>query len=75
MYYLHCIHSPVGATAHSAAIGGESVHALGYQFVDIMVVYKIVDGAEGWVYSRGGIRQLGSGGTDARRRRLGTRGE
>jgi CBS domain-containing membrane protein len=33
MYYLRCIHPPGGATALSAVIGGESVHALGYQFV------------------------------------------
>ena len=33
MYYLRCIHPPGGATALSAVISGESVHALGYQFV------------------------------------------
>ncbi|MGB7930846.1 MAG: HPP family protein [Gammaproteobacteria bacterium] len=33
MYYLRCIHPPGGATALSAVVGGESVHALGYQFV------------------------------------------
>jgi hypothetical protein len=33
MYYLRCIHPPGGATALSAVMSGESVHALGYQFV------------------------------------------
>jgi CBS domain-containing membrane protein len=33
MYYLRCIHPPVGATALAAVIGGDSTHALGYQFV------------------------------------------
>ena len=33
MYYLRCIHPPGGATALSAVVGGESVHALGYQFI------------------------------------------
>lgn len=32
MYYLRCIHPPGGATALSAVLSGESVHALGYQF-------------------------------------------
>ena len=33
MYYLRCIHPPGGATALTAVMGGESLHALGYQFV------------------------------------------
>ncbi len=33
MYYLNCMHPPGGATALSAVIGGESIHALGYGFV------------------------------------------
>jgi CBS-domain-containing membrane protein len=33
MYYLRCIHPPGGATAITAVIGGQEVHALGYQFV------------------------------------------
>ena len=33
MYYLRCIHPPGGATALAAVVSGESVHALGYQFV------------------------------------------
>jgi CBS domain-containing membrane protein len=33
MYYLRCIHPPGGATALTAVIGGETTHALGYQFV------------------------------------------
>ena len=33
MYYLRCIHPPGGASALVAVVGGESVHALGYQFI------------------------------------------
>lgn len=33
MYYLRCIHPPGGATAMFAVMGGEEVHALGWQFV------------------------------------------
>lgn len=33
MHYLRAIHPPGGATALSAVIGGEPVHALGFQFV------------------------------------------
>lgn len=33
MHYLRCTHPPGGATAITAVIGGEQVHALGYQFV------------------------------------------
>jgi CBS-domain-containing membrane protein len=33
MHYTRCIHPPGGATALAAVIGGESTHALGYQFV------------------------------------------
>jgi len=33
MYYLRCIHPPGGATAMIAVVGGDGVHALGWQFV------------------------------------------
>lgn len=33
MHYLRCIHPPGGATALGAVVGGESIHALGYQYV------------------------------------------
>lgn len=33
MYYLRCIHPPGGATAMIAVLGGDGVHALGWQFV------------------------------------------
>ena len=42
MYYLKCIHPPGGATALSAVIGGESTHALGYQFVITPVLLNVV---------------------------------
>lgn len=33
MYYLRCIHPPGGATALTAVVGGEAMHALGFQYV------------------------------------------
>ena len=33
MYYLRCIHPPGGATALTAVIGDEQVHALGYHYL------------------------------------------
>jgi CBS domain-containing membrane protein len=42
MYYLRCIHPPGGATALSAVVGGESVHALGYQFVITPVLLNVL---------------------------------
>ncbi len=42
MYYLRCIHPPGGATALTAVIGGESTHALGYQFVLTPVLLNVV---------------------------------
>lgn len=33
MHYLRCIHPPGGATALSAVIGGQSVHAMDYAYV------------------------------------------
>ena len=41
MYYLRCIHPPGGATALSAVVGGETVHALGYQFVITPVLINV----------------------------------
>lgn len=42
MYYFKCIHPPGGATALTAAIGGESIHALGYQFVLTPVLLNVL---------------------------------
>lgn len=42
MYYLNCIHPPGGATALSAVIGGEAVHALGYQFVFTPILINVL---------------------------------
>jgi len=33
MYYTRCIHPPGGATALAAVIGGQNIHALGYQYI------------------------------------------
>jgi len=33
MYYLRCMHPPGGAAALLAVLGGDSIHALGYQFL------------------------------------------
>jgi len=33
MYYLRCLHPPGGAVALIAVLGGDAVHALGFQFV------------------------------------------
>lgn len=33
MYYLRCLHPPGGATALTAVIGGDPIHALGFNFV------------------------------------------
>ena len=33
MYYLRCLHPPGGATALTAVIGGDEIHALGFGFV------------------------------------------
>jgi len=42
MHYLRCIHPPGGASALSAVVGGESVHALGYQFVITPVLLNVL---------------------------------
>lgn len=33
MHYLRCLHPPGGATALTAVIGGEAIHALGYSYL------------------------------------------
>ena len=33
MHYLSCIHPPGGATALAAVIGGDAIHAMGYQYL------------------------------------------
>ena len=42
MYYLRCIHPPGGATALTAVIGGDAVHALGYQFIVTPVLLNVL---------------------------------
>ncbi|MBL6999941.1 MAG: HPP family protein [Gammaproteobacteria bacterium] len=42
MYYLRCIHPPGGATALSAVLGGDALHALGYQYVLTPVMLNVV---------------------------------
>lgn len=42
MHYMRCIHPPGGATALSAVVGGETVHALGYQFVFTPVLLNVM---------------------------------
>jgi len=42
MYSLRCLHPPGGATALSAVLGGESVHALGYGYLFSPVLLNVV---------------------------------
>lgn len=42
MHYLRCIHPPGGATALAAVIGGETTHALGYQFVFTPIMINVL---------------------------------
>ena len=42
MHYLRCIHPPGGATALAAVIGGDTTHALGYQFVITPVLINVL---------------------------------
>ncbi len=42
MYPLRCLHPPGGATALTAVVGGEAVHALGYGFVVMPVLINTV---------------------------------
>jgi CBS domain-containing membrane protein len=41
MFYLRCLHPPGGAAALMAVLGGDSVHALGYQFVVTPVLINV----------------------------------
>lgn len=41
MHYLRCIHPPAGATALAAALGGESVRAMGFSFVLAPVMLNV----------------------------------
>ncbi|HEY9198210.1 MAG TPA: HPP family protein [Gammaproteobacteria bacterium] len=38
MHYLRCIHPPGGATALTAVIGGDSIHALGYSYLLVPIM-------------------------------------
>lgn len=42
MHYLRCIHPPGGATALVAVIGGDSIHALGFQYLLTPVLLNVV---------------------------------
>ncbi len=42
MHYLRCIHPPAGATALAAALGGESVRAMGFGFVLAPVMLNVL---------------------------------
>ncbi|TCK08787.1 HPP family protein [Marinobacterium mangrovicola] len=42
MHYLRCIHPPGGATALTAVVGGESVHALGYAYLFTPVLLNLI---------------------------------
>ncbi len=42
MYPLRCLHPPGGATAITAVVGGETVHALGYGFVLMPIMVNTV---------------------------------
>jgi CBS domain-containing membrane protein len=42
MYSLRCLHPPGGATALYAVLGGETVHALGYEYVFSPVLLNVV---------------------------------
>jgi CBS-domain-containing membrane protein len=42
MHYLRCIHPPGGATALTAVIGGDSIQALGFQYVLTPVLLNAV---------------------------------
>jgi CBS domain-containing membrane protein len=47
MHYLRCIHPPGGATALTAVIGGERIHALGYTYlitpvlIDVLIILAV----------------------------------
>jgi CBS domain-containing membrane protein len=51
MYYLRCMHPPGGATALLAVIGGESLHAIGFQFLlSPILINVIIMLACAWLY-------------------------
>ncbi|MDO8787387.1 MAG: HPP family protein [Sulfuritalea sp.] len=42
MHYLRCVHPPAGATALAAALGGESVRAMGFGFVVAPLMFNVL---------------------------------
>jgi len=42
MHYLRCIHPPAGATALAAALGNESVRAMGFGFVAVPLMLNVL---------------------------------
>ncbi len=42
MYYLRCTHPPGGATALTAAAGGDALHSLGYQYLLTPVLLNVL---------------------------------
>lgn len=54
MHYLRCLHPPGGATAITAVIGGEAVHALGFGYallpigLNVLVILTIAVGFNAW---------------------------
>ncbi len=42
MYYLRCTHPPGGATALTAAAGGDALHSLGYQYLITPVLLNVL---------------------------------
>jgi len=42
MHLLRCIHPPGGATALAAVVGGDAVHALGFQFILTPVLINVL---------------------------------
>jgi len=77
MYYLHCIHPPGGATALVAVLGGEGVHALGYQFMftpvleNVLIILAVAVVVNmpfewrrypaGWAHAKGPVEKEGVG--------------
>lgn len=42
MHLLRCIHPPGGATAMTAVVGGDAIHAMGYHFVVWPVLFNVL---------------------------------
>lgn len=42
MHYLRCLHPPGGATALSAIIGGEQIHAMGYDYLLTPILLNVL---------------------------------